>query len=135
MRIRDGICQLFGSADNQNVVLKPHFLWDAFLAVLNPTWQGQGPFLWALTYPVCIPVGADTTVCCVLLIFVSPEPNPEPGSETGLSKYLYRAPPGDCEPLELWADLSPNSGPNSDQQAVNVLGGIFQFSWTKTSYR
>lgn len=104
-----------------------------FLSPLVPPPSGRVRVfsLWDLIYPVRIPGGAGTTMCGVLLFFVSPGPHPDSGSEMGLNKYCICGPPGDCEHLELWENLPLNSG----RQDVNVFDGIFHFSWTKTSYR
>lgn len=118
----------------QNVALKPRFHWEAFLAVSNLPWsptlrQGQGLTLWALIYPMRIPGEARTITCGVCYSLCPQGLTQTLAQRRGSINTVFVVTRGDCEPWELWADLSPNSV----RQEVNVFRGIFQFSWTKTS--
>lgn len=129
MKMRADPWKFMSSVDNQYGALKPHLLWEALLSMSTPTQQSQVPLPWAPVYPGHIPVAAHITVYCILFIFGSPGLNTEPGSQVGPVNPCLLIPLLGGEPLELWAYLSSNSGPNSGgahrQQAVNILEAFF----------
>lgn len=91
VRIRDGICQLFSSADSgmspgttQPVgVFSDHF-------PSHPTGSGVLPV--GPIYPVHTPGGARTPVCWIWLTLVSLGPDTEPGSFVGPNKHSRSCP-------------------------------------------